>query len=336
MKLLLIYTGGTIGMVQSPEGYLQPFDFAQVLGHVPELARLSVTLDTWQPWAPMDSSELHPSHWEILAAGIHARSEAYAGFVVLHGTDTMAYTASALSFMLQNFGKPILFTGSQLPIGVMRSDARENLITALELAMQGTKDQPLIQEVAIYFENQLLRANRAYKRSSQAFSAFESPNYPPLAEAGVLLHVNQSNLWRPTGPFTYVPKIATRVGVLRFFPGLDQAFARSICLESGRDVVILHSFGSGNAPNWPWLSAILEEGQDRGVLFINASQCPMGGVSQPAYAASRTMRLAGVLSAGDMTIEAVLTKSMWLLGQGKQGQAFRKGFEANIAGERSL
>lgn len=336
MKVLLIYTGGTIGMVQGPEGDLQPFDFAQVLSHVPELAQLQATVETWQPWEPMDSSEMQPHHWERLATGIFERRDRYSGFVVLHGTDTMAYTASALSFMLQNLGKPIVFTGSQLPIGVLRSDARENLITSLEVVLQEANGAPVLQEVAIYFEYQLLRANRAYKRSSQAFNAFESPNYPALGEAGVSLQLHETSLWRPTGPVCFAPATDTRVGVLRFFPGMDERLARSICLDAGRDILILQSFGSGNAPNWDWLPTLLDEGQERGICFINASQCPMGGVRQPAYAASRTLRHAGVLSAGDMTLEAVITKSMWLLGQGKQGVAFREGFTTNVAGERSL
>jgi L-asparaginase len=228
-------------------------------------------------------------------------------------------------------------TGSQLPVGVLRSDARENLITALELAMAtDAAGAPMLQEVAIYFEYQLLRANRAYKRSSQNFNAFESPNYPPLAEAGVSLHIKQDTLWRPTGTYQVHPVWKASVGVLILVPGLSQKMAEAICLNTGCDVVVLHTFGSGNAPNWEWLPELIDAGQQRGISFLNASQCRLGGVRQPAYAASRMLRYAGVLSAGDMTLEAVVTKSMWLLGQGKVGKAFETAFAQNLAGERSL
>jgi L-asparaginase len=324
-------------MVQSEEGDLHPFDFDQLLKLVPEVARLDAQIETWQPWEPMDSSDMQPEHWALLAKGMDARRKDYDGFVVLHGTDTMAYTASALSFMLLNFGKPVVFTGSQLPVGILRSDARENLITALELAMAtDAAGAPMLQEVAIYFEYQLLRANRAYKRSSQNFNAFESPNYPPLAEAGVSLHIKQDTLWRPTGTYQVHPVWKASVGVLILVPGLSQKMAEAICLNTGCDVVVLHTFGSGNAPNWEWLPELIDAGQQRGISFLNASQCRLGGVRQPAYAASRMLRHAGVLSAGDMTLEAVVTKSMWLLGQGKVGKAFETAFAQNLAGERSL
>ncbi len=337
MKLLLIYTGGTIGMVQSGQGDLHPFDFDQLLHLVPEIARFDAQIETWQPWDPIDSSDVQPEHWAQLAKGIDARREAFDGFVVLHGTDTMAYTASALSFMLLNFGKPVVFTGSQLPVGVLRSDARENLITALELAMAvDAHGAPVIQEVAIYFEYQLLRANRVYKRSSQNFDAFESPNYPPLAEAGVSLHIKQDSLWRPTGSYELKPVWKASVGVLTLVPGLSQKMAEAVCLEAGCDAVVLQTFGSGNAPQWGWFPELIDAGQQRGISFLNASQCRFGGVRQPAYATSRMLRHAGVLSAGDMTLEAVVTKSMWLLGQGKVGKSFEVAFAQNLAGERSL
>ena len=207
------------------------------------------------------------------------RDRYFDGFVVLHGTDTMAYTASALSFMLQNLGKPIVFTGSQLPIGVLRSDARENLITSLEVVLQEANGAPVLQEVAIYFEYQLLRANRAYKRSSQSFNAFESPNYPrirggrcqPAASSRPLCGGRRA-------PFASPLRRIRVLGCFAFFRGWMSVWLGGICLDAGRDILILQSFGSGNAPNWDWLPTLLDEGQERGICFINASQCPMGGV----------------------------------------------------------
>ena len=322
-------------MVQNAEGELQPFEFDGLLAQVPELGRLDVDIDTFQPWEPVDSSELKPAHWATLATSIAKRAEAYDGFVVLHGTDTMAYTASALSFMLQGLTKPIILTGSQLPIGVLRSDARENVLTAIELALTQEQGQPVLQEVAVYFEYQLYRGNRVFKYSSQDFDAFNSPNWSALADAGVHLEWDRDALLCPDGGLMLQTDMNAEVGILTLFPGIDEAIIRAALLSSGRRVVIVRTYGSGNVPNLPALDQALNEARERGIMVINASQCRRGGVSQPTYQASRSMRLAGAISAGDMTLEAAVVKSMWLLGQDLIGDDFKTKFEQNLCGERS-
>ena len=337
MKLLLVYTGGTLGMVQSPEGDLSPFNFDEVLRQVPELNQLECDIETIQAWEPLDSSDINHNHWIKLADILNNNRDQYDGFVILHGTDTMAYTASALSFMLNNFSKPIILTGSQLPIGVLRSDGRENLITSIELAMARKNDETaIIKEVAVYFENKLFRGNRVYKRSSQAFEAFSSPNYPVLANVGVHIDINKQHTLAPVESYFCKNNLDPSVGILTLFPGIDEEISRALVLESKRNAIILHTYGSGNVPKLNWLPSLLDEAHEKGVMIINASQCRMGGVSQPAYASSRILRNSNVLSAGDMTLEATITKTMWLLGHGKRGKAFRELFLDDLAGERTL
>ena len=337
MKLLLIYTGGTIGMIQSPEGDLSPFNFDEVLRQVPELNQLDCDIETIQAWEPLDSSDINHNHWIKLADILNENRYQYDGFVILHGTDTMAYTASALSFILKDFSKPIILTGSQLPIGVLRSDGRENLITSVELVLcRLDNEAPAIREVCVYFENKLFRGNRVFKRSSQAFEAFSSPNYPILVDVGVHLDIHHEYTLKPRDHYFFDPKMNSQIAVLKFFPGIDESFLRNVILNSGRNAIILQTYGSGNVPKLAFLSDILDDARDKGVLIINASQCPGGGVSQPAYASSRMLRHAGVLSAGDMTLEATITKTMWLLGQGKQGKVFENLFMENIVGERTI
>ena len=337
MKLLLIYTGGTIGMIQSPDGDLSPFDFDEVIRQVPEIKQIDCEIDTIQAWDPLDSSDINHNHWIKLANILNDNRSSYDSFVILHGTDTMAYTASALSFILMNFSKPIILTGSQLPIGVLRSDGRENLITSIELAMTKRGDNtPAIQEICIYFEYKLFRGNRVFKRSSQAFEAFSSPNYPILADVGVHIDVHEEYTLSPEKNYFFEPEMDSHIAVLKFFPGIDEAFLRNTILNSGRNAIILQTYGSGNVPKLDFLSDILDEARDKGVLIINTSQCPGGGVSQPAYAASRMLRHSGVLSAGDMTLEATITKTMWLLGRRKQGKVFEQLFLENLVGERTI
>lgn len=340
MNLLLIYTGGTVGMVQNDEGSLHPFDFDALLSLVPEIQRLDANVDLLELWEPMDSSDFQPAHWALLAEAISDRSKDYGGFVILHGTDTMAYTASALSFMLMGLNKPVILTGSQLPIGVLRSDARENLMTALELAQQRTDDAATIQEVSVYFENKLYRGNRVYKKSSQAFDAFDSPNWEPLAIAGVQLNIDRDALLqhgkaRCTGKgFSLATTTNPKVAVLTLFPGMDEDIVRAAFSGANRKAIVMLTYGSGNAPNQPWFNQLLVEAQANGLILINASQCKNGGVSQPSYAASDGMHKSGVLSAGDMTLEATLVKTMWLLGQDLSQDQFKESFLANLCGER--
>ena len=267
MKLLLVYTGGTIGMVQSPEGDLSPFNFDEVLRQVPELNQLECDIETIQAWEPLDSSDINHNHWIKLADILNNNRDQYDGFVILHGTDTMAYTASALSFMLNNFSKPIILTGSQLPIGVLRSDGRENLITSIELAMARKNDETaIIKEVAVYFENKLFRGNRVYKRSSQAFEAFSSPNYPVLANVGVHIDINKQHTLAPVESYFCKNNLDPSVGILTLFPGIDEEISRALVLESKRNAIILHTYGSGNVPKLNWLPSLLDEAHEKGVL----------------------------------------------------------------------
>lgn len=336
-KILLIYTGGTIGMVRGSGGELAPFDFDHLLEQVPELAQLPCHIDTTSFEHPVDSSVMKPEHWINMAEIIRDRYEEYHGFVILHGSDTLAYTSSALSFLLENIAKPVILTGSQLPIGMLRSDARENIITAMEIASAKEEDgSPTVPEVAVYFEYTLHRGNRVYKYSSQSFDAFDSPNYPILAESGVNLHIYKDRVWRGASePLKVHTQVETNVSVLHFYPGIDREIIEHTLLRGDRKAVILHTFGAGNAPMDPWLDEALQEAIANGVIILNVTQCRAGGVDQWKYAAGAHLARIGVVSAGDMTLEAAITKTMVLLGEGWQGSEFRTRFEQSLCGERS-
>ncbi len=336
-KILLIYTGGTIGMVRGSGGELAPFDFDHLLEQVPELAQLPCHIDTTSFEHPVDSSVMKPEHWINMAEIIRDRYEEYHGFVILHGSDTLAYTSSALSFLLENIAKPVILTGSQLPIGMLRSDARENIITAMEIASAKEDDgSPTVPEVAVYFEYTLHRGNRVYKYSSQSFDAFDSPNYPILAESGVNLHIYKDRVWRGASePLKVHTQVETNVSVLHFYPGIDREIIEHTLLRGDRKAVILHTFGAGNAPMDPWLDEALQEAIANGVIVLNVTQCRAGGVDQWKYAAGAHLARIGVVSAGDMTLEAAITKTMVLLGEGWQGSEFRTRFEQSLCGERS-
>lgn len=336
-KILLIYTGGTIGMVRGSGGELAPFDFNHLLEQVPELAQLPCHIDTTSFEHPVDSSVMKPEHWINMAEIIRDRYEEYHGFVILHGSDTLAYTSSALSFLLENIAKPVILTGSQLPIGMLRSDARENIITAMEIASAKEDDgSPTVPEVAVYFEYTLHRGNRVYKYSSQSFDAFDSPNYPILAESGVNLHIYKDRVWRGASePLKVHTQVETNVSVLHFYPGIDREIIEHTLLRGDRKAVILHTFGAGNAPMDPWLDEALQEAIANGVIILNVTQCRAGGVDQWKYAAGAHLARIGVVSAGDMTLEAAITKTMVLLGEGWQGSEFRTRFEQSLCGERS-
>lgn len=336
-KILLIYTGGTIGMVRGSGGELAPFDFDHLLEQVPELAQLPCHIDTTSFEHPVDSSVMKPEHWINMAEIIRDRYEEYHGFVILHGSDTLAYTSSALSFLLENIAKPVILTGSQLPIGMLRSDARENIITAMEIASAKEDDgSPTVPEVAVYFEYTLHRGNRVYKYSSQSFDAFDSPNYPILAESGVNLHIYKDRVWRGASePLKVHTQVETNVSVLHFYPGIDREIIEHTLLLGDRKAVILHTFGAGNAPMDPWLDEALQEAIANGVIILNVTQCRAGGVDQWKYAAGAHLARIGVVSAGDMTLEAAITKTMVLLGEGWQGSEFRTRFEQSLCGERS-
>jgi L-asparaginase len=337
-RILMLYTGGTIGMVKAVDSdSLIPFDFEHLLEQIPDIARLECTLDTDSLDKPIDSSNIKPEHWLRLARRIEQDYDNYDGFVILHGSDTMAYTASALSFLLYDCKKPVILTGSQLPIGMPRSDARENLLTTLEIAMARKADgSPVISEVCIYFEYDLFRGNRTHKVSAEDFDAFESLNYPKLAEAGVHIKYNTPALLngkaRDSQRFKKV--LSTEISVLTVFPGMTPAYVSSVLAQDVK-AILLRSFGSGNAPTDPWFISALREAIAHGKLLINVSQCNGGGVQLGKYEASKEMLDMGVISARDMTFEAALTKGMFLLAQGLDAAAFKNTYEQDVVGELS-
>jgi len=319
MRILLISTGGTITMVRDAKtGALVPADIETFKAYMPELFAGEIQVDI-QAFTPLiDSSDIGPESWRQIAQMVYDRYEDYDGFVVLHGTDTMSYSASALSFMLENLGKPVVFTGSQLPVGVLRSDAKENLLTAIEIA--AAKDEegnPIVPEVTIYFEDRLFRANRTTKRNAEHFSAFNSYNYPALAKAGVhityqphLVHYSD-----PQQPLVLHTQFDTNVAVLKLFPGIQQTVVRALLRTRGLKGVVLETFGAGNAPSDKWLYRELKTAVDRGIIIVNKTQCNTGSVEMGLYAVSLNLMKAGVLSGYDITTEALLTKMMLLLGE---------------------
>ena len=318
-KVLLISTGGTITMVRDKKSdALVPADIETFKAYIPELFAGDMAVDI-QAFTPLiDSSDIGPDSWCKIAQAVFDNYDAYDGFVILHGTDTMSYSASALSFMLENLGKPVVFTGSQLPVGVLRSDAKENLLTAIEIA--AAKDEEgnaIVPEVTIYFESQLFRANRTTKRNAEHFSAFNSYNYPPLAKAGV--HITYlPHLVRysdPKVPLTLHAQFDTNVAVLKLFPGIRQPIVRALLHTRGLKGVVLETFGAGNAPTDQWLYRELKSAVERGIIIVNKTQCNTGSVEMGLYAVSLNLMKAGVLSGHDITTEALLTKMMLVLGE---------------------
>ena len=335
-SILLLYTGGTIGMVADPKtGSLKPFEFSNLLKQIPELNQMNCRIDTDSLDAPIDSSNMSPDHWHRLAKRIEKDYYHYDGFVVLHGSDTMAYTSSALSFMFENLSKPVILTGSQLPIGIPRSDARENLLTSLEIALAKNEEGgPRVPEVAVYFEYDLLRGNRLHKISTQDFEAFQSMNYPRLAEAGVRIQFSDNYIFKgSSGSFRTHTQMSAKVGVLTAFPGLAPEFALPVINNPHTEGLVYRTFGSGNTPTHPWLLKALEEAVKRGVKVINLSQCDGGGVFMGQYESSRALLDIGVISAQDMTFESAITKLMHLLPLGLSADEFKQQYESNLRGE---
>ena len=338
-SILIIYTGGTIGMkTDAATGALVPFDFSGIYEEFPSLKRLNVDIDVETMNPVIDSSNVSPENWVTLARLIRDNYARYDGFVVLHGTDTMSYTASALSFMLENLSKPVVFTGSQIPIGVLRTDGRENLITAIEIAGAHQGGRPVVPEVSLYFQNRLFRANRTSKRSAEALSAFRSYNYPPLAEVGVNITYNHAAILQPD-PDDSSPelRIATTLddGVLivKLFPGIDARILQGILSVEGIRAVVLETYGAGNAPTSEWFIRLVEETIARGILVLNVTQCGGGRVAMELYETGLRLQKAGVLCGYDMTSEAAVTKLMYVLGKGLPPEQSRALLQQPLRGE---
>jgi L-asparaginase len=312
-SILLIYTGGTIGMINDPvSGELKSFDFKHMYNQIPELNRLPATIHSASIEKPIDSSEMTPGHWLDLVKIIEKNYANYDGFVILHGSDTMAYTASALSFLIQGTKKPIILTGSQLPIGTIRTDGKENLITAIEIAAQKDEyNQSVVQEVCVYFEYSLYRGNRSSKVSANQFQAFRSPNYPPLAVAGVHIDYDFDKLYRSTDKtITFWKTIDNQVGLLKLYPGLPVEAYQSLFDLTKFKALVLETFGSGNASSSPVFQSYIRTYIEAGGIVLNISQCSSGAVEQGKYETSSFFQKVGVISGADMTTEAALTKLM--------------------------
>ena len=341
-KILMIYTGGTIGMkTDAATGALVPFDFSGIYEEFPSLRRLDVELEA-VTLGPIDSSNITPDRWAELADLLRANYDRFDGFVVLHGTDTMSYTASALSFLLENLAKPVVFTGSQIPIGVLRTDGRENLITAIEIAAARHPETglPRVPEVSLYFQNRLFRANRTSKRSAEALNAFRSYNYPPLAEVGVNIAYNTAAILPPAGtagePLRIGGPMCRDVMIVKLFPGLDPGLLeRMLSFEQLRGVV-LETYGSGNAPTSNRFLDTLQRAIDRGLWVLNVTQCGGGSVSMHLYETGLRLQRTGVLCGYDITAEAAVTKMMYVLGKNGSREETSALLKKPIRGEFTL
>ena len=335
-NILLIYTGGTIGMVKDYQsGALKAFDFSELVKRIPELKQLDCAIDSISFENPIDSSNMNTGHWVSIAELIESSYNAYDGFVVLHGSDTMSYTASALGFMLENLGKPVIFTGSQLPIGDLRTDAKENLITSVQIAALQENGIPVIQEVGLYFEYKLYRANRTTKINAEHFQAFASLNHPPLVESGVHLRVFEENVWRTPSKkkFKVHKNMDSNVAILKLFPGMNQSILRSVLNTSELKGLILETYGSGNAPTESWLMDLLQEALDKGIHIINVTQCSGGSVVMGRYETSKHLERLNIINGKDITTEAAITKLMYLLGSNISPKLFKTVFETSLRGE---
>ena len=337
-NILLIYTGGTIGMVQDyKSGHLKAFDFEKVVENIPELYQLDCVIHSISFSKPIDSSNMDLSHWKVLARHIGKHYESYDGFVILHGSDTMSYTASALSFMLENLSKPVVLTGSQLPIGDLRTDAKENLITSIQIAALREGGQPVVQEVCLYFENKLYRGNRTTKMSAEQFQAFDSPNYPAIGSSGVHLKIVREYLWHPDGRkgLKVHTDLDNRIGLLKLFPGMHPDWVKAQLECSTLKGLVLESYGAGNAPRAAWFLDLLRDAVDRGLHIVNVTQCPGGSVLMGKYETSATLAEMNIIDGKDITTEAALAKLMYLLGRKISPKSFKTIFETSLRGEMS-
>lgn len=338
--LLLIYTGGTIGMKQDMKDLtLKPFDFSQILDEVPEIRKFAFKIDTYSFEPPIDSSDVEPSLWQDLARLIKDKYEDYDGFIILHGTDTMSYSASALSFMLDGLTKPVIFTGSQLPIGVPRTDGKENLISAVEIA--SAKDEeghPAVPEVCVCFDSLLMRGNRSTKVNSEVFRAFQSPNFPPLAEAGINIRYNNEYIRKPNDWYqslTINTELDTRVSILKIHPGITPEVVRNILCGKDTRAIIIETYGSGNAPTRDWFLDIVKESSAMNKIIVNVTQCLAGTVNMNIYANGKALERAGVIDGYDSTTESALAKLFYLMGKSRDNEWVKAMMSRNLKGEIS-
>lgn len=323
-------------MIKDPQsGTLFPFDFDHLLENIPELQLLDCKIKTVTLKKPIDSSNMNPSYWIEMATIIEKRYNSYDGFVILHGSDTMSYTASALSFMFQNLSKPVILTGSQLPIGDLRTDAKENLITSIQLASLRKRDKAMISEVCLYFEYKLYRGNRTTKINAEHFEAFASMNYPPLGESGVHLKINEHLLRKSDlrKPFKVFKWLEDRIVLIKLFPGITEEIFRSMTSASNLKGIVLETFGAGNCTTEPWFIECLKDIVRRKIPVVNVTQCSGGSVMMGQYATSAQLKKIGLISGRDITTEAALTKLMYLLGAKLKYEEIKPAFERSLRGE---
>ncbi len=337
-SILLVYTGGTIGMKQDPVTFdLRPFDFSQILEEVPELKKFGYRIDTYSFDPVIDSSDVDIEFWKKLAHLIEKNYDSYDGFVILHGTDTMSFSASAMSFMLGDIEKPVVFTGSQLPIGMLRTDGKENLISSIEIAASKDSDgHPMVPEVCIYFESQLYRGNRTTKYTAENFRAFRSANYPVLAEVGIHIKFNNAFIRYPQQwgrPLHVTYDLDPSVLIIKVIPGMKKELLDSLVSTEGIRAVILETYGSGNAPSGKWFTDSIRKAIDRGLIVLNITQCLAGRVDMDAYSTGKSLKNIGVTGGGDCTTEAAVAKLFFLLGQYSDNETIVNFLKKNIRGE---
>lgn len=338
-NILIVYTGGTIGMIKDYKtGALKAFDFSRIIDKIPELEQLDCKIESISFDEPIDSSNMNTEYYINIVEIIETNYANFDGFVILTGSDTMAYTSSAISFMIENLQKPIIFTGSQLPIGDLRTDAKENLITSIEIAASRRNNIPIISEVCLYFEYKLYRANRTTKISAEQFEAFASKNYPALAESGVHLNFNENVLLESIPIYQQLiirKKLVTDVVILKLFPGITEIVVAAILNIKNLKGVVLETYGAGNAPNKPWFLDLIKKAIQDKIKVVNVTQCSGGSVILGHYDTSVGLKSIGVISGIDMTTESAIAKLMYLLSEDLTDKSFKNYFQKSLRGEIS-